>query len=111
METYSYILSGTLLVGIIGYFLKREHNSVRSDIRELYEDRKGLSDRMVKLEGKVENIESKVPSEIANLERIMDLKLSSFDEKISNIQRSVDHMDKTITSMSETFLKLLEANK
>ena len=39
MEAVQYVISGGVLAAVVGYFLKREHNSVKSDIRELYEER------------------------------------------------------------------------
>ena len=99
-----YIISGSLLVGLIGYFAKREHAQVKNDIEKLQEDKEAAHDRIVKLESRLETIEKKIPSEFENMEKIFGLKL----DEIKNVVR---HLEQTILAQSETFIKLLEQYK
>lgn len=111
MEAINFVLSGGILAGVIGYFLKREHNSVKSDIRELYEDRNKLNDRVVKLESKVDTLNDKVPTEIGNLERIMDLKFEQFNKQFDELKDAIRHAEKTMTAQADAFVQLLKEVK
>jgi len=111
MEAVQYVISGGVLAAVVGYFLKREHSSVKSDIRELYEERNALNNRVVKLEGKVESIEDKVPSEIANLERIMDLKFEQFNKQFDELKSAIRHAEKTMTAQADAFVQLFKEIK
>jgi len=111
MEAVQYVISGGVLAAVVGYFLKREHSSVKSDIRELYQNRNALNDKVVKLTGKVESIEDKVPSEIANLERIMDLKFEQFNKQFEELSRTIRHAERTMKANADAFVQLFKEIK
>ena len=79
-----------LAIIVIGYFLKDvfgRFNKLNEKVDLTvgkYREEHG------KLKGRVELIEQKVPSEIANLEKIMDLRLSSFEKRFDNIEHSIN---------------------
>ena len=105
METYQYIL--TALLAIVGYFLR----DVYSRYKALEKEHWKLSDRTMKLEGKLDNLNEKMPSEIENLERIMDLKFDQFNRQFEELSRSIRHVERTMKANAETFVQLFNMKK
>jgi predicted nuclease with TOPRIM domain len=105
MEIYQYILSG--LLAIIGYFLK----DVYARYKQLEKEHWKLSDRTMRLEGKIDNLNEKMPSEIENLERIMDLKFEQFNKQFEELSRAIRHAEQTMKSNAQTFVQLLQEYK
>ena len=101
MEAPNYILLA--LIGIIGYFLRDLHNR----FKEAVSDNEKMHDKVVKLEGKVERLDEKMPSEIANLEKIMELKFEQFNKQFEELTKAIRHAEKTMTAQAEAFVKLL----
>ena len=102
METYQYIL--TALLAIVGYFLR----DVYSRYKQLEKEHWKLSDRTMKLEGKLENLNEKMPSEIANLEKLMELQFKQFSEQISELKRAIVHAENTMKQQGDAYIKLFE---
>ena len=105
MEAPNYILLA--LIGIIGYFLRDLHNR----FKEAVSDNEKMHDKVVKLEGKVERLDEKMPSEIANLEKIMELKFEQFNKQFEELTKAIRHAEKTMTAQAEAFVKLFNMNK
>jgi len=105
MELYQYIL--TALLAIIGYFLR----DVYSRYKQLEKEHWKLNDRAMKLEGKIDNLNEKVPSEIENLERIMDLKFEQFNKQFEDLSRAIRHAERTMKTNAETFVQLFNMKK
>ena len=105
METYQYIL--TALLAIVGYFLR----DVYSRYKQLEKEHWKLNDRTMKLEGKIDNLNEKVPSELENLERIMDLKFDQFNRQFEELSRSIRHVERTMKANAETFVQLFNMKK
>jgi len=105
MEIYQYILSG--LLAIVGYFLR----DVYSRYKALEKEHWKLSDRTMKLEGKLDNLNEKMPSEIENLERIMDLKFEQFNKQFEELSRAIRHAERTMKANAQTFVQLLQEFK
>ena len=102
METYQYIVTG--LLGIVGYFLR----DVYSRYKALEKEHWKLSDRTMKLEGKLDNLNEKMPSEIENLERIMDLKFEQFNKQFEELSRAIRHAERTMKANAEAFVQLFK---
>jgi len=102
METYQYIV--TSLLGVVGYFLRDVYTRYKSLEKEHWE----LTDRTMKLEGKVENLNEKMPSEIKNLERIMDLKFEQFNKQFEELSRAIRHAERTMKANAEAFVQLFK---
>ena len=66
---------------------------------------------MVRLEGKVERLDEKMPSEIANLEKIMELKFEQFHKQFEELTKAVRHAERTMTTQSEVVVQLLKEYK
>ena len=62
----------------------------------------------MKLEGKVENLNEKMPSEIENLERIMDLKFEQFNKQFEELSRAIRHAERTMKANAEAFVQLFK---
>ena len=105
MEAPNYILLA--LIGIIGYFLRDLHNR----FKEAVSDNEKMHDKVVKLEGKVERLDEKMPSEIANLEKIMESKFEQFNKQFEELTKAIRHAEKTMTAQAEAFVKLFNMNK
>ena len=101
MESVQIAVSGGIIMALIGWFLKNLHGNITNSIRELREEKNELHDKVVKLEGRVERIEEKIPSELKNLEKIMDLK---FEE----LTRTIRHAERTIKAQSDAFVTLFQ---
>jgi len=102
METYQYIV--TSLLGVVGYFLRDVYTRYKSLEKEHWE----LTDRTMELEGKVENLNEKMPSEIKNLERIMDLKFEQFNKQFEELSRAIRHAERTMKANAEAFVQLFK---
>jgi len=98
METYQYIV--TALLGVVGYFLRDVYSRYKSLEKEHWK----LSDRTMKLEGKM-------PSEIENLERIMDLKFEQFNKQFEDLARAIRHAERTMKANAEAFVQLFNMKK
>lgn len=105
MEIYQYILSS--LLAIIGYFLR----DIYSRYKQLEKEHWKLSDRTMRLEGKLDNLNEKMPSEIENLERIMDLKFEQFNKQFEELSRAIRHAERTMKANAEAFVELLKDMK
>ena len=105
MEAPNYILLA--LIGVIGWFLRDLHSRFKDAVRDSEE----LHDKVVKLEGKVERLDEKMPSEIANLEKIMELKFEQFNKQFEELTKAIRHAEKTMTAQAEAFVKLFNMNK
>lgn len=101
MEAPNYIFLA--LIGIIGYFLRDLHNRFKDAVSESEE----LHDKVMKLEGKVERLDEKMPSEIANLEKIMELKFEQFNKQFEELTKAIRQAERTMTTQAEAFVKLL----
>jgi peptidoglycan hydrolase CwlO-like protein len=109
MEAPNYIIISliTVLFGIARYFFKDLHRKfLQSEKRNDL-----LHDKVVKLEGKVERLDEKMPSDIANLEKVMDLKFEQFNKQFEELTKAIRHAEKTMTSQAEAFVKLFNMNK
>jgi len=109
MEAPNYIILTlvSVLFGIARYFFKDLHRKfIQSEKKNEL-----LHDKVVKLEGKVERLDEKMPSEIANLERIMELKFEQFNGKFEELTKAIRHAERTMTSQAEAFVKLLQEVK
>jgi uncharacterized protein YukE len=62
----------------------------------------------MKLEGKIENLNEKMPSEIENLERIMDLKFEQFNKQFEELSRAIRHAERTMKANAEAFVQLFK---
>jgi hypothetical protein len=62
----------------------------------------------MKLEGKLENLNEKMPSEIENLERIMDLKFEQFNKQFEELSRAIRHAERTMKANAEAFVQLFK---
>ena len=105
METYQYIL--TALLAIVGYFLR----DVYSRYKQLEKEHWKLSDKTMRLEGKLDNLNEKMPSEIENLERIMDLKFEQFNKQFEDLARAIRHAERTMKANAEAFVQLFNMKK
>ena len=105
MEIYQYILAS--LLAIIGYFLR----DIYSRYKQLEKEHWKLSDRTMRLEGKLDNLNEKMPSEIENLERIMDLKFEQFNKQFEELSRAIRHAERTMKANAEAFVELLKDMK
>ena len=106
MEAPNYIIISlvTVLFGVARYFFKDLHKSFlesekRNDL---------LHDKVVKLDGKVERLDEKMPSDIANLEKVMDLKFEQFNKQFSELKEAIQHAEKTMTNQANSFVDLLK---
>lgn len=105
MEVPNYIFLA--LIGGISWFLRDLHSRFKDAVSESEE----LHDKVVKLEGKVERLDEKMPSEIANLEKIMELKFEQFNKQFEELTKAIRHAEKTMTAQAEAFVKLFNMNK
>ena len=105
MEAPNYIFLA--LIGIIGYFLRDLHNRFKDAVSESEE----LHDKVVKLEAKVERLDEKMPSEIANLEKIMELKFEQLFKINEELTKALRHIERTVASQSEAVVQLLKEYK
>ena len=105
MELYQYIL--TALFAVVSYFLR----DVYSRYKQLEKEHWKLNDRTMKLEGKIDNLNEKVPSEIENLERMMDLKFEQFNKQFEDLSRAIRHAERTMKTNAETFVQLFNMKK
>ena len=102
MEAPNYIILTlvSVLFGIARYFFKDLHRKfIQSEKKNEL-----LHDKVVKLEGKVERLDEKMPSDIANLERIMELKFEHFNKQFEELTKAITHAERT-------FIKLLQEVK
>ena len=109
MEAPNYIIISlvTVLFGIARYFFKDLHRKfIQSEERNDL-----LHDKVVKLEGKVERLDEKMPGDIANLEKVMDLKFEQFNKQFEELTKAIRHAEKTMTAQAEAFVKLFNMNK
>jgi len=109
MEAPNYIIISlvTVLFGVARYFFKDLHKSFlesekRNDL---------LHDKVVKLDGKVERLDEKMPSDIANLEKVMDLKFEQFNKQFEELTNAIRHAEKTMTNQANAFVDLLKEYK
>ena len=109
MEAPNYIILTlvSVLFGIARYFFKDLHRKFMQSEKKS-ED---LHDKVVKLEGKVERLDEKMPSEIANLEKVMDLKFEQFNKQFEELTKAIRHAERTMTNQAEAFVKLLQEVK
>ena len=101
MEAPNYIFLA--LIGVIGWFLRDLHSRFKDAVSESEE----LHDKVVKLEAKVERLDEKMPSEIANLEKIMELKFEQFNKQFEELTKAIRHAERTMATQAEAFVKLL----
>jgi len=106
MEALNYIFVAliTVLFGVVRHFFKDLHNKFIESERKSEE----IHDKVVKLEGKVERLDEKMPSDIANLEKVMDLKFEQFNKQFEELTKAIRHAERTMTSQAEAFVKLLQ---
>ena len=106
MEAPNYILLA--LISIIGYFLRDLHNKFLESEKKSEE----LHDKVVRIEGKVERLDEKMPSDIANLEKVMDLKFEQLNQQFSlqfkELQKAIVHAEKAMTNQANSFVELLK---
>ena len=109
MEAPNYIFVAliTVLFGVVRYFFKDLHNKFLDSENKSEE----MHNKIVKLQGRVERLDEKMPSEIANLERIMELKFEQFNSKFDDLTKVIRHAERTMTSQAESFVKLLQEFK
>ena len=102
MEAPNYIFAAliTVLFGVVRYFFKDLHNKFIESEKKSEE----MHDKVVKLQGRVERLDEKMPSEIANLERIMELKFEHFNKQFEELTKAITHAERT-------FIKLLQEVK
>ena len=105
MELYQYILTG--LFAVVSYFLR----DVYSRYKQLEKEHWKLSDKTMRLEGKLDNLNEKMPSEIENLERIMDLKFEQFNKQFEDLARAIRHAERTMKANAEAFVQLFNMKK
>ena len=110
MEAPNYIFVAliTVLFGVVRYFFKDLHNK----FMESEKKSEDLHDKVVKLEGKVERLDEKMPSEIANLEKVMDLKFEQLNQQFGlqfkELQKAIVHAEKAMTNQANSFVELLK---
>ena len=104
---YIIILLITVLFGIARYFFKDLHNK----FLESQKENNDFHDRFVRLEGKVERLDEKMPSDIANLEKVMDLKFEQFNKQFLELTTAIRHAEKTMTNQANAFVELLKEYK
>jgi len=106
MEAPNYIILTlvSVLFGIARYFFKDLHRKFMQSEKK----NELLHDKVVKLEGKVERLDEKMPSEIANLEKVMDLKFEQFNKQFSELKEAIQHAEKTMTNQANSFVELLK---
>lgn len=102
MEAPNYILLA--LISIIGYFLRDLHSRLKDTIS----DKDDIHDKVVRIESKVQRLDEKMPSEIANLEKVMDLKFEQFNKQFEELTKAIRHAERTMTNQAEAFVKLLQ---
>jgi predicted nuclease with TOPRIM domain len=102
MEAPNYILLA--LISIIGYFLRDLHSRLKDTIS----DKDDIHDKVVRIESKVQRLDEKMPSEIANLEKVMDLKFEQFNDKFEELTKAIRHAEKTMTNQANAFVELLK---
>ena len=49
-----------------------------------------------------------MPSEIENLERIMDLKFEQFNKQFEELSRAIRHAERTMKANAEAFVQLFK---
>lgn len=100
-----------IVLMIIGYFLKDVFNRF-NDLNEKVENSiRKFSEENGKLKGRIELLEQKVPSEISNLEKIVEVRLTQFKEDITDIKNSVAHLDKTINAIAKSIVELFNGKE
>lgn len=102
MEIIKYIIG--LSVAVISYFLK----DLFSRFNELKKEVDKLHDENVRLSSKVERIDEKLPTDIANLEKVMNIKFEQFNVQFEELKRAIVHAENTMKSNTEAFLTLLQ---
>lgn len=102
MEAPNYILLA--LISIIAYFLRDLHSRLKDTIK----DKDDIHDKVVRIESNVQRLDEKMPSEIANLEKVMDLKFEQFNDKFEELTKAIRHAEKTMTNQANAFVELLK---
>jgi len=102
MEIEKYILG--LAVAVVSYFLK----DLFGRFNELKKQVDKLHDENVRLASKVERIDEKLPTDIANLEKVMNLKFEQFNVQFEELKRAIIHAENTMKANTEAFLTLLQ---
>jgi hypothetical protein len=107
MEILSIQALTGLALAIISFFLKDLFNrfkETRNDVNELH-------DEHVRLMAKIDRIDEKVPTDIANLEKVMNIKFEQFNVQFEELKRAIVHAENTMKANTEAFLKLLQDTK
>jgi len=106
MEAPNYIILTlvSVLFGIARHFFKDLHKKIIESEKKSEE----IHDKVVKLEGKVERLDEKMPSDIANLEKVMNLKFEQFNKQFEELTKAIRHAERTMTNQAEAFVKLLQ---
>lgn len=86
METTTILLTiagsaFTLLLVIMGYFLKMVHNDIRSNIAETG-----------KLKGRLELVEQKATNDIKHLQEVSQIEIKNMAENISELSKNVNKL-------------------
>lgn len=71
----------TLLLVIMGYFLKMVHNDIRSNIAETG-----------KLKGRLELVEQKATNDIKHLQEVSQIEIKNMAENISELSKNVNKL-------------------
>jgi predicted nucleic acid-binding Zn-ribbon protein len=95
---------GVVVTGVLGFFLKDLHVRFKDMTSEVNRQHDNIS----RITAKVERVEEKLPSELANLEKIVDMRFHQFNIQFEELKRAINHAEKTMLANSEAFVKLLE---
>ena len=100
-----------ILIGMVGYFFRDLHAKLKDSLKE----HTSLHDKVTKLEGKVERLDEKMPSEIANLEKVMDLKFQQLNQQFSlqfkELQKAIIHAEGTMNENGKAFIEFIKEMK
>jgi peptidoglycan hydrolase CwlO-like protein len=92
-----------LSIVIIGYFLKDVFGRFQKLNDKVDFSISNFKEEHGKLKGRVGLIEKQIPSDIYNLEKMMEIKFDQVNEQFKSIIKAIEHSDNTIRANAEAF--------
>ena len=109
LDFLKYVIGIAMLV--IAWFLKDVFNRFQK-----LNDKVDLSigtfkEEHGKLKGRVGLIEKQIPSDISNLEKMMEIKFDQVNEQFKSIIKAIEHSDNTLKANADAFTLLYDEIK
>ena len=83
------------------------NNDAKKTAQQLSDYQKFNDEKLGKVNIKIEMIKEKLPSELKNLEKFMDLKMANMSEEFKEVKGAIKHAEKSMNDNSKAMLLMM----